>query len=285
MQMESPSDLRLLSETTTQNEIRPRVSQTREATGSERDHLYEVRVNWSFEVATSLQRAACKLICADRDEFCDVIRSTIADLPDPLCPADRGDLSRRLLEFSLRVGRTFHDRHHRDTAARCAFVPETTCAIWFAQAADPKALLAEWLACYLAIFDRAHPAPAAQRAAKILRDQSTHPLKVGALARAVGVSRSVLLRQFAREYGMSPAEYRTRARLIVGIAALQEPTVKVSEAARQAGYRSTTSFYIALRKYLKLTPSEVRGVPQDPTRGRLSADLIVKNANKPKRCA
>ncbi len=237
---------------------------------------HEARADWSFAVATVLQRAACNVAFSNRDDFVDVIQALIADLPDPVCLGDRGDFARRLLEFSLRVGRMFHDRHHRDTPARCSFVPESISAIWFEPDRDPKELLRDWLACYLAVFNRAHPAPAAERAAKMIRDRPTQPLTIDSLARAVGVSGSVLKRQFAREYAMSPGEYRSRVRLMIGIAALQDPHVKVCEAASRAGYRSTTSFNVALKNHLNLTPTQARRAPIDMTSNAISSTSIAR---------
>ena len=205
-----------------------------------------------------MQGAVCALVDADRDEFATVIGKLILELPAPVCEIDRCDLRRRLMEFAHRVGRTFHDRHHAGRAAKCAFLTESCSAIWFDAERYPGTLLSEWLACYLAMFDEAHPLPVAERAARMLRESAGGTTTIASLARRLGVSRSVLLRQFTRTYGMSPAEYRTYARLMIGIAALRTPGVKVCEAARRAGYRSPSNFNAALKKYLKLTPRGCR---------------------------
>jgi AraC-like DNA-binding protein len=57
---------------------------------------------------------------------------------------------------------------------------------------------------------------------------------------------------------MPPLEYHTRARLKVGVAALRNEDIKVSEAARLAGYRSVKNFNAAIKGRTGLTPTQVR---------------------------
>ena len=222
------------------------------------------REEWSYAVATRLQRAIGELLDTDRNGFAAAIQRLIAELPEPLGPADRADLSRRLMQFTARIGRSFHAGHHLAGPVPCGFAPLEACTeVWFDAETSPRALLARWLSVFTESFDRHHPVPAAQRAARILSEHPTGGQSIASLARAAGVSKSVLLRQFAQCHGMPPTEYRTRIRLLRGLQVLHMPGTKVSEAARQAGYRSPKNFNAAMKKYVGHTPSEARRLSSD----------------------
>jgi AraC-like DNA-binding protein len=113
----------------------------------------------------------------------------------------------------------------------------------------------------------------AQRAAKLLRDRAAIAPRITDVAREIGVSRAVMIRQFRQAYGMPPVEYLTRLRLRLGMKALRDRLVKVREAGRQAGYQSVKNFNGALRIRVGLTPSQVRHLSDDEYQAVVSRQL------------
>lgn len=234
--------------------------------GSSRGVAYKVvtdprsmpRSEWSFAVATELQRAVGEVLGVSRDGFQKEIKGLAYRLPAPRDSGERVDLCRRLLEFSLRVGRTFHDYYPH--VRGCQFVPAETLVTWNDPVTDPRKALENWLTAYTTLFDRHHRQSLARKAESLLGRDPRQPLNLTSLARQVGSSRSALLRSFTRELGMSPLEYHARARLVIGVSALRD-AVKVADAGRRAGYQSVKNFNHALQKYAGLTPSQVRQLP------------------------
>ena len=215
------------------------------------------RTQWSLEVATAMQQTIKKLGRTDRDGFHAAIDALARRLPEPPGPAEHYDLTGRLLRFSLQAGQQFHDACP-STDGGCAFIPAETCAIWCDSVTDPRLLLLKWLEEYVERFDRYHQPSPEERALRIMRREPWQALNVSRLSRQVGCSRSALVRRFKAAFGTPPAEYRARMRVAAGIEALRDPSVKVAEAARLAGFRSVKNFNNAVKRHIGWTPSGVR---------------------------
>ena len=212
-----------------------------------------------------LQCAVGDATCADRAGLSAAIETLLKCLPTPPSEAEKFELSARLLHFSLRIGHSFHAvyPHVTSTPRTCAFVPAEACSVWCDAFLEPSELLRRWLDRYITLFDLHHQDSPCERAATILRRDARDPLNISALAKQVGASRSALVRRFTKVFGIPPREYHARARLTIGITALRNPSVKVTEAGRLAGYRSVKNFNHALMVHLGLRPSEVRRLPDD----------------------
>ena len=89
--------------------------------------------------------------------------------------------------------------------------------------------------------------------------ERNYPLR--ALARALCVSKSTLLRRFRRRTGMSPHEYLMRLRLKKAAALLLGSELAVSEVADACGFSDSNYFCRRFRRYAQMPPSEFRRRP------------------------
>jgi len=85
------------------------------------------------------------------------------------------------------------------------------------------------------------------------------PTPVDALARTIGVSRSVLFERFRSMVGESPSRYAARWRVHQAARALTDERLSVAEAASRAGYKSEASFAKAFKRIVGMPPGEYRG--------------------------
>ena len=74
-------------------------------------------------------------------------------------------------------------------------------------------------------------------------------------------------------YGMSLAHYQRRARLAWAIAQLLQSDACIESIALRAGYKSTASFYTALRSLTDLSPTQVRRLSSEEVRELLDGPL------------
>lgn len=87
------------------------------------------------------------------------------------------------------------------------------------------------------------------------------------LARAAGVSRTVLAERFARCVGETPMRYLTLWRMQLAARLLVDGTDKVAAIGEQVGFRSEAAFSRTFKKVAGLSPTEWRRTPQIPWRG------------------
>jgi pimeloyl-ACP methyl ester carboxylesterase/AraC-like DNA-binding protein len=107
--------------------------------------------------------------------------------------------------------------------------------------------------------------PAVSRALNIIHTCYAQELDVASLARAAGVSRTVLADKFVRLLGEPPMRYCSRWRLRVAAGMLHEGSRSAAEIAFMVGYGSEAAFNRAFRRaYGKppITWSRLAGTPQ-----------------------
>jgi AraC-like DNA-binding protein len=80
------------------------------------------------------------------------------------------------------------------------------------------------------------------------------------LPRAIGASRSTLLRTFRRELGESPLAYLRTRRLDEALMLLKSRHLRVSEVSALVGYRNFAAFSHAFRERFGMRPSDVLSV-------------------------
>lgn len=102
---------------------------------------------------------------------------------------------------------------------------------------------------------------AVRRAEEFVRARLQHPLSVGDIARAVGVSARTLFRAFQRTHGCSPMDYVRRARLENVRRDLRSgsPGVRVTDVAHGWGFAHLGRFAGDYRRVFGETPSETLG--------------------------
>jgi pimeloyl-ACP methyl ester carboxylesterase/AraC-like DNA-binding protein len=89
--------------------------------------------------------------------------------------------------------------------------------------------------------------PVVSRALAVIHSRYSEPLDVPALARAAGVSRSVLADRFTRTVGLSPIRYCSRWRLHVAAEMLRDGSRTATEIAYLVGYGSEAAFTRAFK--------------------------------------
>lgn len=100
--------------------------------------------------------------------------------------------------------------------------------------------------------------PAVGRALSLLHERPDAPWTLTSLARAVGVSRSVLAERFTRLVGCPPIAYLTRWRMQVAAERLAEPGAQVASVAAAVGYASEAAFSRTFKRVAGVSPAAWR---------------------------
>jgi AraC-like DNA-binding protein len=93
----------------------------------------------------------------------------------------------------------------------------------------------------------------------------------------VGVSRTILTRDFRAKYGVSAGEYLRRVRLRWLLSELRKPDSNVKEAAAQAGYGSRKSVYAAFKRCTGLSLDDVRSLSEERVQPSMEAELSLRS--------
>jgi AraC-like DNA-binding protein len=95
-------------------------------------------------------------------------------------------------------------------------------------------------------------------AAKRIIERSPHRiLDIDELARAAAMNRTKLRSAFRQVYGTTISEYRTAVMLQRADCALKQAGVSVKQAARHAGYATTSSFIVAYKRQYGVCPGRI----------------------------
>jgi len=100
--------------------------------------------------------------------------------------------------------------------------------------------------------------PEVGRALTLLHQRSADPWSIAALAKDVGLSRTVLTERFRHFLGVPPMTYLTRWRLRVGARALTTTSRSVAQIAAETGYESEAAFNRAFKREYRLPPARYR---------------------------
>ena len=173
--------------------------------------------------------------------------------PAPSSAADALVAVQVLRRFAARLGVAAHSAMHSAAdAAQCLF-NVAACAISVdldperATAWRPGKEFAAWLNRFRRESERCHGARLSERAKRLIAAEFRKNVTTAALARSLGCSATVLEREFARRWGCTPAEYRTRVRVVHALPALRYPADKVDAIAREVGWKSKKDLYRAVR--------------------------------------
>lgn len=123
------------------------------------------------------------------------------------------------------------------------------------------AVFEQWRDQFVQAYERNHLASPAAAAAKLIRGSPARAWGVAELARLLGVEPRQLLRQFAREHGISLRDYVHLMRLKRAFPAIVGGTDKIEAIALESGYRSKKDFYRTVWEWLKATPAQLRRLP------------------------
>jgi transcriptional regulator GlxA family with amidase domain len=100
--------------------------------------------------------------------------------------------------------------------------------------------------------------PHIARALALLHGRPAHPWTVEEVARAVGLSRTVLAERFMHYLGQPPIQYLTRWRLSLAADHLRDGSTSIGRVAEQVGYDSEASFTRAFKRAFGLPPATWR---------------------------
>lgn len=134
------------------------------------------------------------------------------------------------------------DQSDRDTEQQAVEVPSDTLT---GQASDTEAT--------------SSPAPAdgIPEALAFIEQQLHQTLSLNQIARATGLSESVLQRRFKQSTGITVFEYLRERRLDVARRALMKRSMSISEAAWMAGFNHVSNFTTAFKRRYGVTPGEL----------------------------
>ncbi|GDY11923.1 hypothetical protein LBMAG53_08010 [Planctomycetota bacterium] len=96
---------------------------------------------------------------------------------------------------------------------------------------------------------------------QLLAADLSRPLTIGSIARRMGYSREHLERAFAKVYGLPPAAWRERERLMQAGRLLTMGESPLKSISTACGYGSVSSLVRAFRRRVGVTPSEFRQNP------------------------
>jgi AraC-like DNA-binding protein len=108
--------------------------------------------------------------------------------------------------------------------------------------------------------------PIVGRALSLLHAEPARDWTLDALARAAGVSRSVLAERFGRCVGETPMRYLTLWRMQLAARRLADGAIRVATVGEQVGFRSEAAFSRTFKKVTGLSPGKWRRTSQFPVR-------------------
>jgi AraC family transcriptional regulator len=93
---------------------------------------------------------------------------------------------------------------------------------------------------------------------EFIQEHLGEPISLAALAELVDLSLFHFARAFTQSFGMPPHRYHMARRMDCARNLLRKLTLSVTEIGVQTGFRETSSFTRAFRRFTGLTPTEYR---------------------------
>jgi AraC-like DNA-binding protein len=225
-------------------------------------HPYDcgMQVDWMCSTQTVLRALADEFDFVDAAEMMPLVRRSLAQIeaaPDRL----QAELLRLMLVDLC--GRMVHAIHSRnDVACSCLGASWELLPMVTGSENEPRSAFAGWAERFLDHVLAVHPLTAVQRAACLIRSHPSKAWTLHELAASVDSHEARLSRQFRRVFGLKPTAYLHLVRMSRTVLLLRT-TAKVEAIASEVGYRSKKDFYAALKRWVGLTPTEVRRLGED----------------------
>jgi AraC family transcriptional regulator len=93
---------------------------------------------------------------------------------------------------------------------------------------------------------------------EFIEDHLSEDVSLATLAEFVNLSLFHFARAFKQSFGVPPHRYHSARRMDRARSLLQRPALSVTQIAAQTGFRETSSFTRAFRRFTGLTPTEYR---------------------------
>jgi AraC-like DNA-binding protein len=122
--------------------------------------------------------------------------------------------------------------------------------------------------------------PRIEKAAALIRDQPTRPWTLQALAREVGMSRTLFATRFRAATGESPMRYLAKVRLSQAAGYLRTADLSIDTIAMRTGYGNNASLSKAFKRELGISPGayrRTRGEAANPA-GLIAVDILAEPA-------
>lgn len=212
--------------------------------------------DWALRTEAVIRAIADDFTLADMPDFLPLVRRSIDRIEAPPDASRRVQLRLMLVDLCGPIVRAIHPRDRTSCSCHAAawdYLPIVTRL----DECDPRTAFRNWLELFLTDVAANHPPTAAQEAASLIRSDPGRAWTLQELAQTIGAQQGRLSRQFTKVFGLRPAAYVHLVRVSRAVGFFRT-SAKVEAIARDVGYRSKKDFYAALKRWVGLTPAELR---------------------------
>jgi AraC-like DNA-binding protein len=115
----------------------------------------------------------------------------------------------------------------------------------------------------------------AQHALRVVALRSDRPMTLAAVARTLGYSESHVSRELVRETGFGFSRHLAAQRLLNSLLVLRCLELSIKEVAARAGYPTTAEYDRQFRRWLRLTPNQLRAPCATDRHGPVTHRCVV----------
>lgn len=224
--------------------------------------MSQAHSGWLTNTKHTIARLRRELTAVDVDEIETLVRST-ADAIEPAPDAVHRDLlSLRLIEVCRRIVFTLHESDGFEGCACYRAGWLDIASLTNEHVDDPRQSLLQWTGAFLACFRCTHPPDGVTRAAALVRGAPTRTWTLIELSHAVRWDPRRVSREFQSRFGLRPADYLHLARTVKALG-LMRTAGKVESVVCDVGYRSKKDFYAAFKRWVGMTPTDLRALPDE----------------------
>jgi AraC-like DNA-binding protein len=213
-----------------------------------------------FELVSAVQRFICDTADAPNREVIDCAKAFVASIPHSSSYADRAILRSILFELAIEWG----FRRHARLRSRCsgsACVPATLAMAprhWSDRTRIPRDVFLSWVRDFCDELQVTHADPLADRAAGWIRARVTEPLNVSQMAQDLASNPTTIRRRIREKFQTTPRGLHDRIRVEYLESLLSPGNVKIAALAPEAGWKSKTNMYRAVRDVRGCTPGALK---------------------------
>lgn len=231
--------------------------------GAGRPYDFRMQPDWITRTEAVMQAIADDFALADTPDFLSIVGRSIDRIEAPPDPSCHERLRLMLVDLCGTIVRAIHAR---DAPCSCHTASwEHLSIVTRLDDRDPRTAFRNWAELFVTHVAAKHPATAAQEAAALIRADPGNAWTLQQLAISSGAPQGRLSRQFKKVFGVRPAAYVHLVRISQAVA-LFRTSAKVEAIARDVGYRSKKDFYAALKRWVGLTPAELRELNDEESR-------------------